>query len=118
MHNRVWFYLFVLIVIGAEISYLVGINSRTASEIELLNQAAERQSVEQIENYASGQTDGYKLVSLSKKLGSDASAKVHEILVLRAYELEPTDRDITVLASYFDARLEPKITELDPLYKK
>lgn len=106
------------IIIAGEISYLTGIKNKSNSEVALLNQNFELELIEQIEQFADKQTSGHKLVSLSKTFGEQLPAKAHQILILRAQKLEPNDRDITVLASYFDPMLEAKIYELDPLYKK
>lgn len=117
MHNRFWLYLAFGIVLAGLISYwTIEKNSLQASVVseQLINQ---QQRVSAMKDFLSRQTNGHKLVSLAKRMNPEDS-KLIEMVIMRAYELEPDRRDIAILASTYDSSIEKKIQFLDPLYKK
>lgn len=115
MDKRFWFYLGVLIVIAGEISYYRATQNRIAQELARLNLSAQEQRINDLKNYLGRQTDERKLVSLAKKLRF-SEAKTLQLIIDRAYELNPNSRDITLLASEFHPELKERVKELDPLY--
>ena len=66
-------------------------------------------------SYLARQTDEHKLIRFAKQL-KDRDPAILELVVDRAYEVNPKNRDIVVLASIFHPELKPKILEIDPLY--
>jgi hypothetical protein len=117
MNPRFWFYLLFGIIIVALFSYWAG--ERNGIQKTLIQQ--EQQSLndrhESIKTYAAKQTDARKLVSYAKNISS-ADSKSLQIIIDRAYELEPNSRDIVILASEFHPELKKRIQELDPLYEE
>ena len=115
MSGRFWFYLAVLIVGAGELSLLVGGRARLNNELSRLNQAAFEEQEAALKPYLARQTDERKLVSLAKRL-KQGDQRLLQLIIERAYELNPNSRDIALLASYFHPELKEKVKELDPLY--
>ena len=116
MTNRHWFYLGAIIIIGGLL--VVGAansNLLRRQRLALENQRIVKQK-EQFSGYLAKQTDGQKLVRLAKQM-KNSDPVILDLIIDRAYELEPADRDIVVLSSYYHPELKNKILELDPLYK-
>lgn len=117
MHNRFWLYLAFGIVLTGLISYWTIEKNSLQASIVSKQQTNEQQRISAMEDFLSRQTNGHKLVSLAKRMNPEDS-KLIEMVVMRAYELEPDRRDIALLASAYDPAIKKRIEKLDPLYKK
>ena len=117
MSSRFWFYLGSLVIVAGLYSWRIASVNAINNEVSRLEQANQQERVKNITNYVAGQKDERKLVGLAKRL-KDSDRETLQIIIDRAYELNPGSRDITLLASTFHPELKDKVLELDPLYKK
>lgn len=115
--SRFWFYLGVLVIVaGLYTGRTLAVNSIN-DEISRIDQASQQERIENITRYVATQTDERKLVSLAKRL-KDSDQTTLQIIIDRAYILNPGSPTITLLASTFHPELKEKVLELDPLYKE
>lgn len=116
MSHRHWFYLAIFIVIAG----LLALGAANSNILRRQRQAIEAESLaaqqQQLGLYLAKQTDGHKLVRLAKQM-KNGDPNILKAIIDRAYALNPTDRDIVVLASFYNPELKSKVLELDPLYK-
>lgn len=115
VNHRTWYYLGAAIIIGALIVFGM-IESNNIRRQQILIQSQSTSDLQQeMTNYVAAQTDPHKLISLAKRL-KDADSSILQIIIDKAYALNPNDRDTLVLASQFHPELASKITQIDPLY--
>ncbi len=117
MNDRFWFYLGSLVIVAGLYSWRVATVNAIANEVGRIEQASQRERMSSITQYVTKQTDERKLVSLAKRL-KDSDPETLQIIIDRAYALNPGSRDITLLASQFHPELKEKVRQLDPLYKE
>lgn len=115
MTGRVWLYLTGAIIAVA----LIARGTLAVSAVNHASAALEAQSLGEQQQilgaYLTKQTDEHKLIRFAKQMKSQDPALLM-MIADRAYEVNPKNRDIVVLASLFHPELKPKILELDPLY--
>lgn len=115
MSSRFWFYLGSSILVAGLFAWHIANQNSLILQQARLQEEGQAAEIANLERYAASQTDERKLVSLAKLLRSHDKA-VLKPLILRAYELNPNSRDITLLASEYQPSLKEKVKTLDPLY--
>jgi len=116
MTGRFWFYLGVTVIIVGLYSWRLAAVNGVNRQISRIDQASLQAQSDSLNRWAANQTDERKLISLAKKLKNRDQALL-QILIDRAYAINPNSRDITILASQFHPELKDKILQLDPLYQ-
>ncbi len=115
MSSRAWFYLGAVIIIAGMLVYAAVERAKINQQQILIQDQSTAELKDTLTPYLAKQTDGHKLISLAKHLnGTDPS--VLQLIIDRAYALEPKDRDILILDSAFHPELKSQIIALDPLY--
>ena len=115
MHGRLWFYLAAVIVIVTLICSYEAIKNKTNRQVATSEQAGIQDQKNQLSSYLQKQTDAHKVLSLAK-LMKNASPDLIEMMADRAYQLDPTNRDVVLLSSAFHPELKSQVLKLDPLY--
>lgn len=117
MNHRLWFYLGAAVVILGLYGWRLAGTYSINNQISRINQASQQSQSDNLRRWALNQTDERKLISLAKRL-KNRDQWLLQILIDRAYALNPNSRDITLLASQFHPELKPKVLILDPLFQK
>jgi len=91
-------------------------SSRIHHEIAQKEERGRQEQLAAMQTYLAKQTDAHKLVKLLKCISYSDEAILRAV-TLRAYELDNNNRDIAILASFFDNGAKKRIIELDPLYR-
>ncbi|HUD21105.1 MAG TPA: hypothetical protein VMQ44_03510 [Candidatus Saccharimonadales bacterium] len=115
MHGRIWFYLAAIIIIAGLVCYYEAVKNRTSRQVATLERAGVQDQKDQLASYLQKQTDAYKVISLAKQM-KNASPDLIEMMADRAYQLDPTNRDVVLLSSAFHPELKSQVLKLDPLY--
>jgi len=116
MSKRFWFYLTAIVVIAGLYTWRLAVVNGVNNQIGRIEAAGQAERVGNLHRWVDAQKDERKLISLAKKLRYLDNASL-QVLIDRAYALNPNSRDITILASQFHPEFKSKILELDPLYK-
>lgn len=116
MSRRLWFYSVFMVILIALFGWYSLERSQVNKESEKQAVAFAQEQKEVWQNYLDKQTDEHKLVQLMKK-NPNLDEVALKLITLKAYELAPTNRDVTILASFFQPELKEKVLELDPLYQ-
>ena len=116
MHGRFWLYLAAVIILVAETTILYGSRARLEREAAALEATNWQITKTSLEDYLAGQTDARKMVSLAKRMSSQ-DPRLIELIIERAYLLNPNSRDIAVLLAAFRPEMKKRVIELDPLYQ-
>lgn len=117
MSARVWLYLTAAVIAVALITRGTLVISAVNKEIAALEAESIANQKDSLAMYLAEQSDEHKLLRLAKQMKNSDPALL--IMVAdRAYEVNPKNRDIVVLASFFRPELKPKILEIDPLYSE
>ena len=115
MAKRGWFYLAVVIVLVGEIVTFNMVRIRQSRELAEINDQALARQEQDLTIYLTHQTDDRKLVRLAKLLAHDQASPL-QLIIDRAYALNPKSRDIALLASSYHPELKDQVTKLEPLY--
>ncbi len=115
MSSRVWLYLTAVIIAGALVTRGALAVSAVNRESRSLEAKSLNEQREILDRYLAKQTDEHKLLRLAKQMQHRPS-ELLQMVAERAYEVNPNNRDIVVLNSFFKPELKPRIIELDPLY--
>src|SRR3989344_6941683 len=114
MSSRFWFYLGSIVIAAGLYTWRVSVINSLNLEMVKINQDAKQERAENMSRYVATQTDERKLVSLAKRL-KDGDQESLQIIIHRAYQLNPGSPVITLLSSTFHPELKAKVLELDPL---
>lgn len=90
-------------------------SSRIHHQQSLQEEQSRKERLSVMQSYLASQTDAHKLVKLLKNISYE-DQDILRAVTLKAYELDNNNRDIAILASYFDDGAKKRVIELDPLY--
>lgn len=117
MTVRALFWIGVFIAISAVVS-LYSVERASIARVATQHQKEfENQQIESMRTFLGKQQDGRKLIGLAKRLPKE-NTQLIKMTILRAFELEPNSRDISILASTYSSAAKKRIQEIDPLYNR
>ena len=97
--------------------YYQSAKSKINEEVSAINASFAQEQEAQSAAFLDKQTDPVRLVQIAKSF-NNSNPEMAKKAVMKAHELDPTSRDITLLASSYDSSLLGEVKTLDPLINR
>ena len=116
MPRRFWVYIATIILLSGMVVYYQYQKAKIDRQAQDSEKQFQTEQASQLQIFLDKQNDPIKLVRIAKNFSS-INPDFTKLAILKAHELSPNSRDITLLASSYDSSLTEKLKTLDPLYK-